>query len=318
MEDSTRVEPPTRTDSGSAIALVKRAARRASSALLSLKSTSSRDLFFSKSNTGPSWLRKLSAARRSTDSRESIDEQSMSSKSAKGVARDALDRADAATSDRPLPQIVLDDGFKVPNFDVTRLQDIGDRPTGRGCQAYIWRCVVPEGKKAGQVCALKVIRESQARSQRDRETLVREAHFLCRMRSPHVLRSLGVSETVDKLPCLLLEWCASDLKRALQLELVGTDAAARKAVLAEWPSAERLRLMRELASALEYLHSGDAIAGGIACIHRDLKPDNIGLSASKKIKLFDFGLAVAVKREGDDDGVYELTGGTGSRRYMAP
>ena len=44
----------------------------------------------------------------------------------------------------------------------------------------------------------------------------------------------------------------------------------------------------------------------------------IGLSASKKIKLFDFGLAVAVKREGDDDGVYELTGGTGSRRYMAP
>ena len=25
-----------------------------------------------------------------------------------------------------------------------------------------------------------------------------------------------------------------------------------------------------------------------------------------------------MKREGDDDGVYELTGGTGSRRYMAP
>ena len=79
------------------------------------------------------------------------------------------------------------------------------------------------------------MRESQARTQRDRETLVREAHFLCRMRSPHVLRSLGVSETVDKLPCLLLEWCASDLKRALQLELVGTDPATRKAVLAEWP-----------------------------------------------------------------------------------
>jgi len=151
MEDSTRAEPPTRTDSGSAIALVKRAARRASSALLSLKSTSSRDLFFSKSNTGPSWLRKLSAARRSADSRESIDEQSMSSKSAKGVARDALDRADAATSFRPLPRELLDDGFKVPNFDVTRLQDIGDRPTGRGCQAYIWRCIVPEGKKAGQI-----------------------------------------------------------------------------------------------------------------------------------------------------------------------
>ena len=71
----------------------------------------------------------------------------MSSKSAKGVPRDALDRADAATSFRPLPKVVLDDGFKVPIFDVTRLQDILERPSGRGCQAYIWRCVVPEGTK---------------------------------------------------------------------------------------------------------------------------------------------------------------------------
>ena len=101
MEDSTRAQPPTRTDSGSAL---KRLVKRASSTLLSLKSSSSRDVFFSK-NTGPSWLRKLSAARRST---ENIDEQSVSSKSAKGVPRDALDRADAATSFRPLPREVLD------------------------------------------------------------------------------------------------------------------------------------------------------------------------------------------------------------------
>ena len=31
----------------------------------------------------------------------------------------------------------------------------------------------------------------------------------------------------------------------------------------------------------------------------------------------DFGLAVAIQKENDDD-KYELTGGTGSRRYMAP
>ena len=31
----------------------------------------------------------------------------------------------------------------------------------------------------------------------------------------------------------------------------------------------------------------------------------------------DFGLAVAIQKDNDDDR-YELTGGTGSRRYMAP
>ena len=65
----------------------------------------------------------------------------------------------------------------------------------------------------------------------------------------------------------------------------------------------------EIGLGIAHLHSH-----GI--IHRDLKPDNIGLSASKKIKLFDFGLAVAVKREGDDDGVYELTA-RASRRSSA-
>ena len=46
--------------------------------------------------------------------------------------------------------------------------------------------------------------------------------------------------------------------------------------------------MRELASALEYLHSGDAIAGGIACIHtrlaNDTGPDPLADGKSKSLR----------------------------------
>ena len=94
---------------------------------------------------------------------------------------------------------------------------------------------------------------------------------------------------------------------------------ARLALLAKHPqSIERLRLMRELASALEFLHSGDAISGGVMVCHRDVKPDNLGITPDRRLKLLDFGLAVALEKGEQATDVYELTGETGSRRYMAP
>jgi serine/threonine protein kinase len=75
---------------------------------------------------------------------------------------------------------------------------------------------------------------------------------------------------------------------------------------------ERLRVLLDMASAMQYLH-----AQGI--VYRDLKPDNIGFDNDGVMKLFDFGLA---KRLNDveqvEGGAYKLTGNTGSLRYMAP
>ena len=50
----------------------------------------------------------------------------------------------------------------------------------------------------------------------------------------------------------------------------------------------------------------------------DLKPQNIGFTADKKLKLFDFGLAVCVKKRRTAEDVYEMTGNTGTLAYMAP
>eukprot|EP00597_Dinobryon_sp_UTEXLB2267_P018029 CAMPEP_0201112406 /NCGR_PEP_ID=MMETSP0812-20130820/77238_1 /ASSEMBLY_ACC=CAM_ASM_000668 /TAXON_ID=98059 /ORGANISM="Dinobryon sp., Strain UTEXLB2267" /LENGTH=224 /DNA_ID=CAMNT_0047375753 /DNA_START=458 /DNA_END=1129 /DNA_ORIENTATION=- len=55
-----------------------------------------------------------------------------------------------------------------------------------------------------------------------------------------------------------------------------------------------------------------------AIIHRDVKPSNIGFTADMQLKLFDLGLATCVKKQSDTTEVYEMTGYTGSLRYMAP
>ena len=49
-----------------------------------------------------------------------------------------------------------------------------------------------------------------------------------------------------------------------------------------------------------------------------MKPQNIGFTADKKLKLFDFGLAVCVKKNRTHDTTYRMTGNTGSLAYMAP
>ena len=75
---------------------------------------------------------------------------------------------------------------------------------------------------------------------------------------------------------------------------------------------ERIRLAYSIADAMEYLHS-------LNIIFRDLKPDNIGFTKDGQLKLFDFGLAKELKEEDkQESGAYDLTGNTGSRRYMAP
>ena len=52
-------------------------------------------------------------------------------------------------------------------------------------------------------------------------------------------------------------------------------------------------------------------------LYTDLKPDNIAFTASGTLKIIDFGLSVCVhRRSPDSSDIYELTGCTGSYRYM--
>ena len=77
-----------------------------------------------------------------------------------------------------------------------------------------------------------------------------------------------------------------------------------------------LQIAKDFADALQYLHHNIHEDGMI--IHRDLKPENLGLTADGTHKLFDFGLCRCVRKRTQDDQVYQMTGNTGSLRFMAP
>lgn len=74
---------------------------------------------------------------------------------------------------------------------------------------------------------------------------------------------------------------------------------------------------RNIAVALSHLHE-NAFPGNV-CLHRDLKPDNIGFTLDGTVKLIDFGLATIIEGKSvTSNELYKMSGETGSLRYMAP
>jgi serine/threonine protein kinase len=75
---------------------------------------------------------------------------------------------------------------------------------------------------------------------------------------------------------------------------------------------QRLQVACDICSAIRHLHN-------LKVVFRDLKPDNVGFDFEGRVKLFDFGLAKELDPlQRTPDGMYEMSGGTGSRRFMAP
>lgn len=73
-----------------------------------------------------------------------------------------------------------------------------------------------------------------------------------------------------------------------------------------YPMKEKLRLLKEIASGMSYLHSQDIL-------HRDLKADNVLINAQEKAKIMDFGLSKT--RENSN---VTMTKMVGTACYMAP
>jgi serine/threonine protein kinase len=76
---------------------------------------------------------------------------------------------------------------------------------------------------------------------------------------------------------------------------------------------QRLQVACDICSAIRHLHN-------LKVVFRDLKPDNVGFDFEGRVKLFDFGLAKELDplQKTADGTMYEMSGGTGSRRFMAP
>ncbi|EED96300.1 predicted protein [Thalassiosira pseudonana CCMP1335] len=121
-----------------------------------------------------------------------------------------------------------------------------------------------------------------------------EAQFLASLSHPHIL-SLRASSNSDPLESryfVVLDRLVSTLDHKLKV----------------W--------RRDVGINMGYWFGGCI---GYCCGRMDLKPDNIGFNAEGQLKMFDFGLAKKITNaDKSDDDLYQLTGNTGSLRYMAP
>lgn len=144
---------------------------------------------------------------------------------------------------------------------------------GEGTYGVVYKA---ECKESGSIVALKRIRLDNE-EQGIPCTAVREISLLRELRHPNVVRLLDILHTERKLT-LVFEYLESDLKRYLETEASGPDAAERT----------RLHLapifLRQLLQGLAYCHAQ-------LVLHRDLKPQNILVSRRGELKIADFGLA---------------------------
>ena len=160
-----------------------------------------------------------------------------------------------------------------------------------------------------------------------------EVRLLANLRHPNIITVYGMgydsgsaSGHTDRISFVLLDQLRCTLKNKLYMwrERRGMGMLISRSELNElW--LERTVILMRIASAVEFLH-----ANGVA--HRDLHPHNIGFDSDDTPKLFDFGLARVVGNKrvppgtipskvgllDDDDAKYQMTGNTGTLRYMAP
>jgi serine/threonine protein kinase len=122
-----------------------------------------------------------------------------------------------------------------------------------------------------------------------------EARAAARLDHPNIVRAISVGEH-EGLHFLAMEY------------VHGENLARRFKRDGPIPEPEGIRIITAVAEALAAAH-----AHGI--IHRDVKPDNVLITAAGQIKLADFGL---VKRLDQDLGLTDAGKGLGTTNYMAP
>ena len=164
---------------------------------------------------------------------------------------------------------------------------------GRGGNATLFGAFDPQGKKV----AIKVLHPELAVSVAA-DRFLREIQYASQLHHPHIAPLLDSGET-DYLLWFVMPFVAGETLR-LALRRAGT-----------LPIARAVRIATEVLDALGHAHEH-----GLA--HRDIKPDNIVLSAPDGAAvLVDFGIARAIASSGEDR-VTRSGFVVGTEEYMSP
>jgi serine/threonine protein kinase len=148
---------------------------------------------------------------------------------------------------------------------------------------------------AGQFVAIKVLANVGAADEVVRMRFAQECQVARNLNHPHIVRVLDYGLDGSR-PFLVMEYVDGE-SLGQRLERDG-----------RLPEAEAVRLIGQVGTALHWAHQRKLI-------HRDVKPDNILISASGHAKLTDLGL---VKDLDGDLNLTKTQSGMGTPHFMAP
>ena len=153
----------------------------------------------------------------------------------------------------------------------------------------------------GRIVAAKIPHAAMMSSESALQRFMREASLLCAVRSPFVVRGLGMSECADGRPMLLMD------------RLWGEDLATTLQRVGQVPLQRAVLSVVHGCIALATLHAMDVV-------HRDLKPSNLFVTSAPEdlgpTILLDLGIVKA--RSSQHSSVTIAGCVVGSPAYMAP
>ncbi len=151
-------------------------------------------------------------------------------------------------------------------------------PLGAGGMGEVYRA---RDTKLGREVAIKILPDAFARDPDRLMRFEREARTLASLNHPNIAQIFGLEQ--------------SGTTSALVMELVEGEDLSQRIARRPIPLDEALAIAQQIIEALDAAHEQ-----GI--IHRDLKPANIKVRADGAVKVLDFGLAKALRQEGQDPG----------------
>jgi serine/threonine protein kinase/Flp pilus assembly protein TadD len=168
-----------------------------------------------------------------------------------------------------------------------------ERELGRGGMGVVY---LAEDPMLGRKVAIKTVHfEITDPTQRDylRTQLLRDARASAGLSHPNVVNVHDIIESGDTT-YLVMEYIAGETLAARMQRPPAPDTA--------W----LLRVLRDIAAALDYTHRKGVV-------HRDVKPGNIMMDSHQRVRIMDFGLARATEHVGGSTGMV-----AGTIQYMSP
>ena len=176
----------------------------------------------------------------------------------------------------------------VPGAAVSHYRILAE--AGRGAMGVVYKA---EDLTLGRVVALKFLPEELAAHPPALERMRREARVIGTLNHPNI--------------CTLYELGEASGRVFLAMEFLEGEPLRARMARGPVTQAEFFEIAIQIAQALAEAH-------GHGIVHRDIKPDNLFVTGSGRVKLTDFGLAKASQ----EDGAVAQSAVTGTSGYMSP